>query len=278
LTHPLKVAEEAGMIDVLSNGRLELGVGRGSLAHHFRGFGVSQDDGRERMLEGIEMIRAAWTSERLNFAGRFFNAKDVEVVPKPVQAMPVIRIATNSKDSFVEHGRLGFPIFVGTHVNRFDGLRELLPIYRAARREAGYPDLGGDEVTMLVPVFVGDSHEQVRRDIEHSVRNNYDAAGNLPAESEWLKQVLERYRRTTYEQAAEDSCIYGPPEYCIERIDAIRRELGIGRMICWFNSGGQVPHKTVMRSMEMFAAKVMPSFKNHADRPVLGGLKAAVAS
>lgn len=269
LAHPLRVAVEAAMIDVMSNGRLELGVGRGSLALHFKGFGLTPEDNRARMLEGIEMIRGAWSNERLSFSGRFYNATDLEVTPKPVQAMPVIRVATNSEDSFVEHGRLGFPIFVGTHVNNFQRLRQLLPTYFEARRAAGHPDLGGDEVTMLVPFFVGESREQVKRDIEHSVKNNFIAAASLPAENEWLKQVLERFRHTTYEQADEASCIFGPPDYCIERLLKLRSEFGAGRVICWFNFGGQVPHKTVLGSMELFSTKVLPYVRDHQPVPLV---------
>jgi hypothetical protein len=54
--------------------------------------------------------------------------------------------------------------------------------------------------------------------------------------------------------------VFDTPEGCIERLQRFREEFKMGRLICWFNQGGLVPHAQVMRSMELFAAKVMPHF------------------
>jgi hypothetical protein len=70
---------------------------------------------------------------------------------------------------------------------------------------------------------------------------------------------VERFGRTTYEQACESMAIFDtPPETCVERWRRVRQEFNIGRVICWFNIGGMIPHVQVMRSMELLAAEVMP--------------------
>src|SRR5260370_14647494 len=72
LSHPLRIAEEVATLDVLSNGRVEFGIGRGSIPSHFTGFGVPLAENRERFAEALEVIVQAWTAERVSHAGRFF--------------------------------------------------------------------------------------------------------------------------------------------------------------------------------------------------------------
>ena len=71
---------------------------------------------------------------------------------------------------------------------------------------------------------------------------------------------LERIRRMTYEQACQVMAIFDTPEACVERLHQLHEDFNMGRVIVWFNPGGLVPHARVMRSMELFAARVMPHF------------------
>jgi alkanesulfonate monooxygenase SsuD/methylene tetrahydromethanopterin reductase-like flavin-dependent oxidoreductase (luciferase family) len=266
LSHPVRVAEEIATLDVISNGRVEFGIGRGSIPTHFSGFGLNQAESRERMLESLDLILKAWTHDRFSFQGRFFNVDNLSVVPKPVQQPhPPVRIAANSAETFELSGRMGYPIFVAAQVNPFRKIRELLPLYHQARTAAGHADGGGEDVTLLMPLYVGESQARVRQDLESSIRRFleavatiYAASGPLPEGR--LKEVLERVRRMTYEQVCEVMAIFDTPERCVERLKQFEREFRMGRVICWFNPGGMVPHERVMRSMELFAAKVMPHF------------------
>jgi natural product biosynthesis luciferase-like monooxygenase protein len=267
LSHPLRVAEEIATLDVLSNGRVEFGIGRGAIPTHFAGFGVPQAESRDRFVEALEVIVKAWTNERVSHAGRFFKVDNLSVVPKPVQQPhPPIRAAANSVETFEHMGRMGLPIFVATPINPFSKLKETLPIYRQARKAAGHADNGGEDVTLALPLFVGESQAQIRQVVEPSI-NHYlqsvaaiyrsaverseTVAANLP-------ERVERFGRTTYEQACESMAIFDTPEACVERLQRTREEFDIGRIICWFNIGGMISHMQVMRSMELFAAKVMP--------------------
>src|SRR5262245_11259072 len=172
LSHPIRVAEEIATLDVISNGRVEFGIGRGSIPTHFSGFGLNQAESRERMLESLEMILQAWTTDRLSFQGKFYNVNNLSVVPKPVQRpYPPVRIAANSADTFELAGRLGYPIFVAAQVNPFRKIRELLPLYRDARAAAGHPALGGEEVTLLTPLYVGESQAQIRQELGPSIQH-----------------------------------------------------------------------------------------------------------
>jgi natural product biosynthesis luciferase-like monooxygenase protein len=265
LSHPVRIAEEIATLDVLSNGRVEFGIGRGSLPQHFKGFGISQSESRERFLEALDIIRQAWTNQRISHRGRFFQIAEVTVVPQPVQQpYPPIRVAANSPDTFEMMGQLGLPIFVASQVNPFPRIREYLPIYRAARSAAGHPDSGPDEVTVLIPTYVAENRAQVRQEMEHSVLRWLQSVTaryrDRDAGPPLMRERLERMRRMTYEQACEMMAVFDTPDACIERLHRFRKEFNMGRLICWFNQGGLVPHAQVMRSMELFAAKVMPHF------------------
>src|SRR3990170_3634547 len=83
--HPLRLAEQLALVDILAHGRLDVGVGRGNRPAEFAGYGVPQVESRERFEETVEVMRRAWTEERVSFRGRFFTLDDVRVIPKPVQ-------------------------------------------------------------------------------------------------------------------------------------------------------------------------------------------------
>ena len=273
LSHPLRVAEEIAVLDVISNGRVEFGIGRGSIPTHFSGFGIDQTESRGRMMEALDMIRQAWTSERVSYHGQFYSVDDIAVVPKPVQQpSPPIRAAANSLDTFELMGRLGYPIFVASQVNPYAKMRELIPVYHQARAAAGHAEARAEDISLLGPLYVGNSQGQIRAELEPSIRrflqsvsSIYSSQGqDLGPESSRIKEVLERVRRMTYDKVAEVMGIFETPQACVERLQALHEEFGMGRMICWFNPGGTVPHSQVMRSMELFAAKVMPHFRDDA--------------
>ncbi len=269
LSHPIRIAEEIATLDVLSNGRVEFGIGRGSLPNHFSGFGVDQAESRERMLEALAMIRQAWTQERFSFQGQFFQVEDISVVPRPVQQPhPPIRVAANSTETFELMGRLGYPIFVASQVNPFAKMREYIPLYRATRTAAGHPADEGEDVTLLGPLYVGPSQAQIRRELEPSVRRFLESVAAIAAsqgptlgqQSQRVREVFERVRRMTYDKVSEVMAIFETPDACVERLKQLEEEFHMGRFVCWFNPGGMVPHAQVMRSMELFAAEVMPHF------------------
>src|SRR6202007_3215439 len=93
LHHPLACAEQAATADILSGGRLEFGVGRGSIPTQFHGFRVPVSENRARFAECLDIIRLAWTKDRFSYDGRFYQIENLSVVPKPLQRPhPPIRV------------------------------------------------------------------------------------------------------------------------------------------------------------------------------------------
>ena len=268
LSHPIRVAEEIATLDVLSNGRVEFGIGRGAVPSHFKGFGVPQGENRARFLEGLELILAAWSNERVSYDGRFFKVQNLTVVPKPVQRPhPPIRVAANSVETFELMGQMGLPIFAASQVNPYRKIAEFLPHYHQARSAAGHRPADGEDVSILTPFYVGEDQAQIRQDTEPSIRHFLQTASSLLENADvpekvaaHLQKVTERARRLTYERMSETMAILDTPERCVERLASLHEQFRMGRTIVWFNTGGMVPHNRVMRSMELFAAKVMPHF------------------
>jgi len=131
LHNPVKIAEEAAIADILSNGRLEFGVGRGTAPVHYAGYDVPQEESRERFEEALDFILQAWTQEQFSSQGKYFRARDLTVVPKPVQMPhPPVRIAANSPDTFPLAARRRLPIFATPLINPPDKLKEGLAVYR----------------------------------------------------------------------------------------------------------------------------------------------------
>ena len=82
--NPVRLAEDIAVVDVISNGRLRLGIGQGYRAEEFDGFGVPRPERLGRTLETIEILKRAWTGERFSFDGKYFHLRDVRVLPAPV--------------------------------------------------------------------------------------------------------------------------------------------------------------------------------------------------
>ena len=215
LHNPIKIAEEAATADVLSGGRLELGVGRGTAPIHYTGYNINQEESRERFEEALEVILKAWTQDTFSYQGKYFQTEELSVVPKPLQKPhPPIRLAANSPDTFTIAGRLGTPIFASPLINPPDKLREYLTVHR----EALQPGIRQD-VALMFPVHVSDSRAQARQECEASLMHFFKAAGerlkplrNATIKSfEAFQQVLERLERVNYD-GVDDLAAGGQPQ------------------------------------------------------------------
>src|ERR1700704_2635156 len=83
--HPLRLAEEVALLDVLSGGRVNWGAGRGFARVEFENFGVPPEESTSGFHGTVEIVLRAWTEERLSFTGTHFRFDGVEVLPKPMQ-------------------------------------------------------------------------------------------------------------------------------------------------------------------------------------------------
>jgi len=202
------------------------------------------------------------THDTFSFEGKYFRARDLTVVPRPVQSPhPPVRIAANSPDTFPLAARRRLSIFATPLINPPDKLREGLAVYRGALP----PDARVD-TALAFPVHVTTSRAQAREDCEASLRRFFREAGerlrplgDVDIKTyEAFRQVLARIDRVTYEDVDREMGVFGDPKYCVERVQALREDYGMDEFICYFNQGGIMDHAAVRRSMTLFATEVLP--------------------
>src|SRR5262249_26308531 len=137
LYHPLAVAEEAAMVDVISGGRLVLGVGAGYAPEEFAAFGVSIKERGSRMDEAVPLIQRLWSEEKVTHEGRHYRVTPAAVGPRPVQRpRPPIWFAGWVEPAIRRAGRLG-DAWLGGPSARLDELAVCVRLYRQARQAAG---------------------------------------------------------------------------------------------------------------------------------------------
>jgi len=108
LHNAVRVAEDAATIDIISNGRFDLGVGQGYAPGEFAAYGVNRKTRASRLEEGIEVIRGAWTKEDFSYEGRHYKVKNVRLMPRPVQSPhPPLWIGAGAPKAIARAGRMG---------------------------------------------------------------------------------------------------------------------------------------------------------------------------
>ncbi len=277
LYHPLRGAEDGATVDLLSNGRLEFGVGRGAIPVHFAGFNVAREESRERFEESLTVIQKAWTAESFSYNGKYYQIPETSVVPKPLQKPhPPIRIAANSPDTAVFAGKAHYPVFVASVTNPLPRMFGQVATYRHAWAESEAPrdrkSPPSPDVSTMFFFHPGENLAQVRRDVEPSLDNYFHSvsamvrAGARPQGADesyrYLQDVQKAVENVTFEKITESMAIFGSSHECIARVKELHKELRMNELICWFNPGGMVPHQKVLAAMSRFATEVMPELRS----------------
>lgn len=269
LCHPLRIAEEAATVDQVSQGRLIFGVGRSGFPRTYEAYGVSYAESRDRFAEALEVIQKAWTEPTFSYAGKYYNYANIQLVPRPyARPHPPIRVAANSPDTFPAMGEQGYPIFVAVRLGTLSELVPHIQAYRAAYRAAGHA--GEGQVFLRIPVYVADTVAQAIAEPEHSIMHFYrylgeqleDSAARSGARAiEQRAERGQRLRTLTYDEARRDKIVVGTPERVVERLQALRQELGFDGILAELNCGSLIPHAQVMHCLHLLCDKVMPAFR-----------------
>jgi alkanesulfonate monooxygenase SsuD/methylene tetrahydromethanopterin reductase-like flavin-dependent oxidoreductase (luciferase family) len=266
LHHPLSCAEQAATADLLSNGRLEFGVGRGSIPTQFHGFRVPLAENRARFDEALAIIRLAWTQERFSYRGRFYEVENLSVVPKPIQRPhPPIRVGVHTPESFAHIGDLGLPIYSGTTTTPLPQLRECMALYREHLAAAGRP-WQPDQMALMFPMHVATSgpaaREAMRPGVHQYYRNVQTIFSQLPESFgehlPRLRTINETVANLPFEKFCREQGVFGDAAEVVDRLQAAREEFGLSQIIGWFDQGSMLPRAEVERTLRQFADEVMP--------------------
>ena len=264
LYSPLRLAEEICMLDHLSNGRLELGVGRGVSPYELNFHKIDHDESREIFFDAYDCLKVALTHDEFSYEGKYFNYTNVPMTLRPLQ-QPYPPVWYGSSNTIGanwagEHG-LHFAANGGTEL-----ALENITAYRAALTERGAPAhpkpefTGGNAVGLLRHIYVADTDEEARRIGKPALE--YHAAS-----LNWLRTRLgaDSYTKRTGVHRGADlesweamgMAIVGSPETVRAKLTEQVHKLGINYLIAYLFFG-TMTLKDAMRSQQLFVSEIMP--------------------
>jgi probable F420-dependent oxidoreductase len=253
LYHPVRVAEDAATVDIVSGGRFELGVGIGYRVEEFSGLGISRKHRAGRMNEGLEIIRRLWDGETVTFHGKHFDIEGARLAPMPAQKpRPPIWVGGFGPAAVARAARLGDG-YIGT-----GPMKPLVDAYlaelRALGKDASKPRLAGGHFWLIV----SNDPEKTWREVSPHIRYQ------ITMYNDWLGKAGQGglFPEVPDDAALEASGLLEvlTPEDAVRAIEAYAAEVPIERYYTWTIPPG-FPVKRMNEHLELFAKKVMPHFR-----------------
>lgn len=262
LQDPIRVAEQFAMLDCLSGGRLEFGVGRGFQRSEYDAFERDMADSRALFEEAYEIIIKAWTEDNFSYQGRFRQLKNLTVLPKPVQKLPPTYAACIfTEESFTWAGSQGLNLMTVPYASptpKFINGR--IDLYREARRAAGHSTPG--EILGVYHFYCAETNEQAIADTRGPLARYVQTVVDSNEESAYsdqykmYKSFSDAFRGVSFETLYPHKVIIGDPAQCAARIAEIRA-MGITNIGLLVDFGG-IGQDKLLASMDRFAREVMP--------------------
>jgi len=265
LQDPVRVAEEYALLDCLSGGRLEFGIGRGFQKHEYDAFERNMADSRVLFEEAHDLILKAWTEERFSYEGKFRKVHNLKVLPKPVQKLPPIYVACIFTDeSFQWTGRMGYNLMVVPYASPDPAfLAGKIQLFRDTRKAHGYKT--DPEVLGVYHFYCGETAAEAKDEPREAMLRYINAVKESNQEAAYSDQYRmyqgfqQAFQTFNYDYLYPNKVIFGDPDQCAERIKQIRAT-GMTNVSLLANFGGLDPAK-ILASLERFAKYVMPRFQ-----------------
>jgi len=271
LENPMRLAGMIGEADILTNGRLECGLGRGH-AWLFGPSDVPLEESKPRYMEAIEILIRAWTQDRFSFAGKHYNVQDVSVVPKPLQKpYPPLFTGGTSDETYRMAGERGWGIFVPPLLP-YKVLEGPLKIYKQACFSQGH----APNIVYIRPVYLDDDASVIRREVEMALHNflafNASPIESLRSEAKkaelrakgyafYASGALESLTKLTYDEIVGQGIAFiGTPKQVIGQIRDLQAVEDIAELAIVSNFGG-LDHWKSIKTQALFAQRVMPAFR-----------------
>lgn len=260
--NPLRVAEDYAMLDILSGGRLILGVGSGYLKHEFEGFRINPEEKRERFDESLEIILKAWNGERFSFHGKYNDITDVQLNTVPIQKPhPTVAIAILRNDAAKHVAARGMPMMMIPYATteHISELAETITLYKQS-----FPQSLASNPEPVTSDYISARERRAEARAIFALHTHCAETSDI-AISE-ARAPMDRYVRTrlyaknrSFELLDEKNLIaIGNPDKVIDTLK-IYEQAGLTDFLAINNFGG-LPHAQVLTSLRMLAQHVMPIF------------------
>lgn len=267
LHHPIRLATQTSTLDNLSHGRLIVGTGRGSAFNHYEylGYGITLEDGIERLDESEELLVKAWTATHLKHEGEHWQVKFPMLRPRPYQKPhpPLVR-ACISEASTIAMARIGRPVMIG--ILPINDLADRLNAFRDTMSESGYDEQTIeavlDQCWASRNVFVANTHEEAREMAERGfarerrhfgeARRLFNPGGGPPQQGSGTSSASENL---------DMSFVMGTPSQVADQLASFQ-DAGVRNLMLKFNTGQMDTHR-VRASMKLFGEKVLPLLRQN---------------
>jgi len=256
--HPLHLAEDLAMLDQLSGGRVDWGIGKGYDPLEFKSYGMHEDERDARYEEILAIVLAAWTDGEVKFEGRYYSIPHasyedgvVRVFPSVFQQPhpPVYQMVSGSADSIRRAAGNGHSFILAPTMSRAE-IAEKVALYRGEAREAGFGDDHIDErlaaSSQLKPLHIAETAERAAAEFERGFMWYMERRDNrgMFGFSKWELPYLDYIEN--------GGITVGSAEKVAEDLSSFRRETGLGGVVSWFDCGGQ-PQPQVEDAMREYA-------------------------
>ena len=254
LHHPVHLAEDVVTLDVVSRGRMILGVGIGYQPADFQAFDVPMEDRVTLFEEGIDVIRQCWTGETFSYHGKHHHLHDIRVRPAPYQQpSPPLWIGASTNTGARRAGRMADAFVAGPSTNLERTLR-LVDSYRKAALAAGREP----QVVLMRDAWVAPSRAEAEEVYGGEVLDAYKYYWrNGLAEF----RSIETEAEFTLGNIAPDRLILGDPEECATEFKRWSQAVGTNYFLLRLrqaHSGGP-PHQKIMDAIRLFGEQVIPN-------------------
>jgi len=276
--HPLLVAEEAAMLDNLTGGRLDMGLGRGLRPPEFEAFGVDQQLSREMFLESFDIIRRVWADENFVHHGKYWTVrKEAPLSPPLVQRPhPPFLVSAQSEESLRWAATHDIPF--AQIDSMVDQARRDQALYRKVQVASGH--MPAPRLYLMREIYVGDGDAHARAEAQPyllqywELWNRYTQftrGGKLPDSYDfWRRQAPMLHAMGFDEIVANDMVILGGAETVANAILRVASQLDLMGLALIFKLGA-MPYDMVERSMRAFGEGVVPRIRPVLDRTAAPG-------
>lgn len=254
LRHPLLIAEQIAQLDFQSNGRIDVGIGRGTEPSTFSTLGIDPEEARQRFTESFEILFNAWTEPKSSASGEVWQFSDVAVGPSPIQKPhPPVYVAGVSEETIGLAAKRGLPLLLSLEPNE----ARQLPVFHAqlAKYGGSLVPLETSSLSRYVVVAPTAEAANARVDVLLTLLNQ-KRAHMFAARGQQAPAPRSR------EAMLADFTIAGTPQECCTQLLDLRSRTGVNAIRCLFSANGLFTNEEALVGMELFALEVMPTVRH----------------
>ena len=277
--HPVRCAERAAALDIISNGRLEFGTGRSATWTELGGFRCDPDLTKEMWDEALHAIPKMWTQDTFSWEGRFFSMPERPVLPKPVQKPhPPLWVAVSSPETAIQAGERGIGC-LGVSIGTPQEYKQRVEDYRRVIKTCEpVGEFVNEQVNGVTFMYVDETDEEAQTwgtklaySFSHLAAHLVGISSVYPTPAYKTPGLLFSVRQAAGQEKApggggviREGMAIGSPQTVIKNLK-MWQEIGVDRMVLIINTGEVIPQERVLRSMHLFAEQVLPAFDKEAS-------------